>query len=100
MYIGLCPSEFWDITPWQLSVAIKSNKRKSKDKHSFYSWHTWHTATLHRMDGKKFPKLKEFVSQDKKERVQSVDGVAIMEQLKAYSRYYKEAQDANSKTSS
>lgn len=43
------PSDFWRLTPWQVSLALQGRRRAAETDHVNRAWLAYHTALLPRM---------------------------------------------------
>ncbi len=57
--LGLDPTEFWDLTPYQTNLALKAAAQRRTDAHGDAVSCAWLTGRLFHSDPKRFPKLSE-----------------------------------------
>ena len=83
--IGIKPSEFWTMTPYQLSLCIDAFSEKSiSDKNDMIRL-SYNHMTMMRTDPKRLPKLEKLLIGYKKP-VPIFDESAIITKMKAYNK--------------
>lgn len=80
-FIGIKPKDFWELTPYQLTILTKEYKRQQEFEHDAAMWRLYHAATFHR--AKKLPPLSDYLSTAKKNN-KNIDENAILIRLKVY----------------
>lgn len=82
--MGIMPSEFWKITPWQFNQCAKAHNQKVEYDHNMTAWGMWHNAVLMRAKGKDFPPLKKYLFGYNESQEKGIDEVAILNAFKSY----------------
>lgn len=87
---GISLSEFWDITPYQLSIIAEAKKEQWIEEHNNRVWIMWHGEAIQR--AKTFPKLKELMYSEKPAGV--VDEDYIKGRMRAYQKQRESKKNA------
>lgn len=86
--MGLQPSEFWDMTPWQFTIACEAWNDRHDNEHNQKAWIMWHGAALTRT--KKMLPLADFYTGARaKPAAKGIDQDAIKARMKAYNTRLK-----------
>lgn len=81
-------SEFWNMTPWQLSVAIDGLNETLGNEFKRGCWLIWHQSAMTRSSGEMIS-LSKLMGEDKTEKVQVIDEMAILGMLKRQAERFK-----------
>lgn len=81
--VGIQPSEFWTMTPYQLNLCVDAYQNKEISEKNNLIRLAYSHMTLMRMDAKRLPKVEKLLIGFKK-TVPAFDENAIIAQMKAY----------------
>lgn len=82
--MGIAPSEFWRMTPWQLGVLYTKYAERLDSKHDHDAWMMYHGAVLTRV--KKVPPLKNYLAAAFKKPKKGIDENDIKARMRAHNR--------------